>query len=380
MKLIQIDKTVKFITFIVGIMFANYCYSAEVNDLYQAEIPVTSQSTSDRNAALKQAMKAVVLKVGGQKTVLNHSVIKQAVSQYNNYLTQYQYNRKTSVGSQDVQADLYLVASFNEDKINQLFEQANLSIWGRLRPQVLVWVVEENGLERNIVADSSQSFIPQQILNFSKNRGLPLTLPLMDLDDVLSINVSDLWGRFSEPVKQMSTRYLSDALLIVRLSDSSLLNVEPSEEEACELVVCKREEQFVLDWSLISQHQVFSQSYQGQDKQALLNQVLIDVSDTIYQRYALNSELKNEYIIDVANIDDLSSFVILMSFLEDLSAVDSASLIAVQGENRRIKLNLRGSKQALLASLKLNKQLKQFVDPLAPQAVDEIPIFYWEGK
>ena len=380
MKLIRIDKIVKFITFILGMILTSLCHSVEVNDLYQADIAVSNQSSNERKVALKKALEAVVLKVGGQKSVLDNPVIKQAITRYNNYLTQYHYDRKANLTSESYNTELYLVASFNEDKINQLFAQANLSIWGRLRPQVLVWIIEEDGLERNIISDSSSSLMPSQVDSFSITRGLPLIMPLMDLDDELTINLSDLWGRFSEPVKQASARYASDTILVVRVSNSSLLRLNDEEESSCELVVCYEEDQFVLDWSLIAQHQTFSQTYQGGNKQELLGQALNDVSERIYQRYALNSDLSNDYIIDVADISDLSTLVSLMTFLEDLSSVDSATVIMVQGDNRRIKLNLRGSKQALLASLKLNKQLEQFIDPLAPPAVDDIPVFYWGQK
>lgn len=380
MKMIRIDKTVKFITFIFGMMLTSFSYGVEVNDLYQAEILVADQSLKERNAALKKALKAVFLKVGGQNSVLDNETIKKSFNRYNNYLTQYHYDRKLNTSSVESSTDLYLVATFNEDKVNQLFEQANLSIWGRLRPQVLVWIIEEDGLERNVISDSSLSVMPSQVEVFSKNRGLPLTLPLMDLDDALMVNISDLWGRFLEPVKQISARYASDTILVVRVSNSSLLSLDIDEEQACDLVVCHEKEEYILDWSLITQQQSFSQSYQGENKQELLGQVLNDVSERIYQRYALNSELSNDYVIDVANISDLPTLVSLMKFLEDLSSVDSATLMMVQGENRRIKLNLRGSKQALLASLKLNKQLEQFIDPLAPPAVDDIPVFFWGQK
>ena len=36
---------------------------------------------------------------------------------------------------------LFLLANFNEDKINQLFYDANLPLWGSLRPQVLLWLI-----------------------------------------------------------------------------------------------------------------------------------------------------------------------------------------------------------------------------------------------
>jgi len=397
MKLIQLDKTVKLLTFFLGFIICSPTFAVEVNDLYQSEVLVTSQSKTDRVAALKKAMRAVVLKVGGQESVLLNPSVKTAINRYNNYITQFHYDRKLKPNKTTgrAQTALYLGAAFNEDKINQLFQQAKLPIWGRLRPQILVWLIEEDGFNRDVLSEGAESSMPEQILSFSKVRGLPLTLPLMDLDDALTLSVSDLWGRFSEPTKQMSSRYMSDAILIIRSSNSSLLdntddqfdgggNEEKMIEENCTVVLCEQPvkvaPQYVMDWSLVSQNQLFSESYQGEDKNVLLAQVLSDVSNNIYQRYALSTGLNNEYVIDVANIAGLSDYVAVMRFLNDLSSVEAATLVEVSGDNRRIKLKLLGSRQVLLASLELNNQLKQYIDPLNVPSIDDIPVFYWERK
>lgn len=382
MKLIQLNKTVKTATLFICLLFSSLNCALEVNDLYQSKVEVKDQSLSERRAALRSAMKAVLLKVGGKEEVLKHPLLRKALTSYNSYINQFHYDRNNVSANNPNILPLSLVASFNEEKINQLFLTANLPIWGRLRPQILVWIVNENGLSRDIIADSAASTLPKQVLAFSKRRGLPLNLPLMDLEDATQVSISDIWGRFSTPVQEVSQRYLSDAVLVVRISNSSLLNDEAANNNSstCELVVCTSTQSIVMDWSLISNQQSFSQSYIGQDKTVLLEQILSDVTETVYQRYALSTDTSNSLVIDVANIGDLTSFVHVMDFLVDLSSVDTATLLAASGDNRRIELTLLGSKQALLASLALNKQLKQYIDPLAGNSVDDIPVFYWGGK
>ena len=50
--------------------------SVEVNDIYQASVAVNSQTSRDRTFALKKALAAVMLKVGGEKSVLENDLIK----------------------------------------------------------------------------------------------------------------------------------------------------------------------------------------------------------------------------------------------------------------------------------------------------------------
>ncbi len=127
--------------------------------------------------------------------------------------------------------------------------------------------------------------------------------------------------------------------------------------------------------------QVFSEQYQGEDVLLMLNDALADITDVIYQQYALSTTNSNEFQMDVSNIDSLDELIAVSEFLRELSAVESVQLVSVQGTNRRFKLSLIGSQQALLASLKLSEELNRYIDPLAgPVSKEKIAVFYWGIK
>ena len=247
----------------------------------------------------------------------------------------------------------------------------------------MIWVVEENGFERNLLSSTSSSLIPNSIDEFSQLRGLPLTMPIMDLTDLSALTITDVWGRFAQPVAQASVRYLAEAVVVIRISNNTLV-AEPDENSACQ-PLCKLEP-LTLDWSLMAdaqqeQSQLFSEQYRGENALLMLNQALADITDIIYQQYALSTTNSNEFYIDVANIDSLAELIALSEFLAELSAVESVQLVGVKGTNRRFKLSLIGSQQALLASLKLSEQLNQYIDPLAgPVDKNQIAVFYWGKK
>lgn len=377
--------------------------AVEVKDLYQASVAINSRNNTDRAIALKEALAAVMVKVGGNKSVLDNKIIKKSLIEYRLYLNQYRYQLNTVhtikpiIDNQTQTKQLFLLASFNEDKINQLFQQANLAIWGSLRPQVLLWLVNEDGLIRTIMSNSTESNLPYMVNEFSAQRGLPIMMPLMDLTDASEITLSDIWGRFEQPVKKASGRYLAEAIVVMRISNSSLLAFEPEtniEADNCGLLCTKTtltEQRYTLDWSLLGwslegEQKQFSQQYQGSGRQDLLQQGLADITELIYQHYALSTTSNNNFIIEVANIDSLATYVDVFDFLTNLSAVKSVTLLSAKGASRRFNLELLGSSNALVASLKLNKQLKQFIDPLAKfneatfnNEANEIavPVFYW---
>jgi len=368
-------------------------YSVEVKNLYNAKVEVNSQTNSERKRALQQAMGAVLIKVGGQQALLSNTTMRKGLRNASRYLTKYRYQRNAE--------KLELLVTFDENKINQLFEQANAPVWGSLRPQILLWLVEENGLRRTTVSNATKSSflnnssiqtsynLPESVDLFSTNRGLPILMPLMDLTDVNTISTFDVWGRFAEQVKNASQRYNPESIIIVRLSNSSLLPLQEETEQVENCLLCQKEAQkYALDWSFIADAQdknldkvgaqVFGDVSFGTSPNELLQEALSLISDKIYQKYALNSDDEQNYIIDVANIPSLKDFIEVERFLEQLSSVKSVKLLYASGDNRRFELALKSSGQAFLASLKLNKQLDRFVDPLAEKVVDAVPVFYWK--
>jgi len=388
--------------------------AVEVKGLYQASIAINSQNSRDRAYALKKALAAVMLKVGGGKSILDNKIIKQSLKNYRLYLSQYRYQHKTlqaanqqSNKQKSNKQQLFLLARFNEDKINQLFQEANLPLWGRLRPQVLLWLIDEQGLTRRILSNSSASNLPFMVNEFSKQRGLPIMMPLMDLIDANQIKLSDVWGRFQQPIKEASSRYLAEAIVVMRISNVSLVsldhNIEEDIESDIEINECgllcvqsqSKKQNYVLDWSLldwsfIKGQQKFSQQYIGNVPQELLQQGLADITELIYQRYALSTTSQHDVVIEVANVDSLATYVEVFDFLNNLSSVKTVTLLSAKAEARRFNLQLLGSADVLLASLKLNKKLTLFIDPLAQfnelpseksleKLEKPVPIFYWSN-
>ena len=353
------------ITLFFTLMVSFSTLAVEVTDLYQASVEVPSQSSQDRRRGIKQAMMDILIKVSGQKSIKDNTILQQAMNQPDNYFLQYRYENN--------QQALNLVVDFDQDKINQLFKQAQQPLWGSLRPQVLIWLINEEKLARNIIASSSESVFALRIKQLAKQRGLPVILPLMDLEEATNISTSEVWGRFAEPVMESSSRYQPEKIVIIRISDHSLVD---SIEAPSDCLVCQQ--QVVVDWSIIEDQQLFSQPYKGNDTNELLAQVVDDITEHIYQQYASSTSTNNEFYIDVNNINSLSQDVKLYEFLESLSSIQEVMLTQVKGQHRRFKLMVLGSKESLLASFKLSAQLTQQIDPLAANHVDDIPLFHWQ--
>ena len=115
---------------------------------------------------------------------------------------------------------------------------------------------------------------------------------------------------------------------------------------------------------MFTQGILYTQQYEGVDKVSLIGQGLSDITELIYQSYALSTTAENDFVIEVKNVTSLANDMQLFNFLNDLSAVKAVTLISAQGDVRQFKLDLIGSKASFLASLKLNNKLTQHLDNL----------------
>ena len=356
--------------------------AVEVNDLYKASVAVNSQANEQRQRATQSALANVFVKVGGKKSVLTNSLLRKALKNPSRYVSQYHYQRKD--------AKLSLVVSFNENMVNSLFKSAKLALWGSLRPQVLLWLIDEKGVTRSIISSNADNDIPSSVNNFSLQRGLPIIMPLVDANDSSQALVNPIWRYFPKRIQQASLPYAADTIVVMRISDSSLLsevdngfastqNLRQSRDSVDEIscgLLCQHEPEViaqpkVLDWRVQSQGALYAQSYQGLNKLDLINNALSDITELIYQSYALLTSAENDFIIEVKSVTSLKSDHQLYSFLRDLSSVKNVALINAQGNSRQFKLDLLGSKASFLAALKLDDKLTPFVEPGLLQASGE---------
>ncbi|NUW68201.1 DUF2066 domain-containing protein [Vibrio coralliilyticus] len=183
-------------------------------DLYQTEI-VLDQSVENADAQARvDGMKEIIVRASGDQSAVSNQVVQKALKQNSQYLSQISY------GQLDGQQTLRL--GFSAPHIRSLLSQAQLPIWPAARANLLVWLVEETQYDRNISWEHSDSPVLGQMRVEAEKRGLPLTVPVGDFDDITGAAASDLWGGFARPVGEASQRYPVDAVLVVRVQGNSL--------------------------------------------------------------------------------------------------------------------------------------------------------------
>ncbi|WP_334020795.1 DUF2066 domain-containing protein [Alteromonas sp. S015] len=198
---------ISFIAVLTHVPFINAAQRIVVNE---AQIQVEDQSQRTQQSALKKALKQVFVKMSGSTSVLDNAGVKAALSSPQSLLRSYRFAFD--------KGRTYYVAEFDQTKLSELLQREMLPLWGDRRPETIVWLAKEDEYETRLILDESlNSEVQHTLKQTAKERGVPLSLPLMDLTDNVNISTYDVWGRFVEPLRKASARYGVDNIIGARV-------------------------------------------------------------------------------------------------------------------------------------------------------------------
>lgn len=194
-------------------------WAKTVEGLYDAKVLVTSQSTNVRKQAARQALSDVLVRVSGQGWESPNQQIDRALQIADQYLYQYSYSHlePSERGQKTPAGATWLNMKFESKAVQRVIKQAGLPLWGANRPTVLMWLAVDPGAgKREVVREGSQQSVVQYIKNAANKRGIPVILPVYDLEDAMQLPVESLWGQFSDAIQEASARYGAESVLVGR--------------------------------------------------------------------------------------------------------------------------------------------------------------------
>ncbi|EKF9797761.1 DUF2066 domain-containing protein [Vibrio cholerae] len=288
-------------------------------NLYQAEVAVDPQQSNADAAARVRGMEEVIVRATGSQDALKNDAVQKALRQSNQYITQ--------ISTQQEGAQSVMRLQFSAQHIRSLLSQAQLPFWPESRSNLLVWLVEEANYDRSVSWEHADTPLLNQMKARARVRGLPLTVPVGDFDDVTGVQVSDLWGGFINPISIASQRYPTDAVLVVRAQGSE------------------------LRWTLFDQ---LANTMVGQPKapisgQASGEQAVTEMIDEISDYYArksavvVSSESSQSVLAQFSPLDSAQDFFVVENKLKRLSSVASLDILKVQGTQVTFNVHLLAS-------------------------------------
>jgi len=171
--------------------------AANVSGLYEAEVPVIDQAAATREKGVATALRVVLVKVTGDRNVASRSAIVPLLEEAQRYVQQYRYRAvspTTADGSVLPEESLELWVRFDAGTLDKRLRDLGVPIWGKQRPSTLVWLVVEDEGGRRLIGTDEESEYLSVLKERASVRGIPMLIPLLDLEDNARLKPSDVWG------------------------------------------------------------------------------------------------------------------------------------------------------------------------------------------
>ncbi|MCF7354338.1 DUF2066 domain-containing protein [Vibrio sp. CK2-1] len=197
------------IPLVASILFPLTTVAKTSVDVYHAEV-VLSNEKNARSIAWGEGLEQVLVKASGNANIADNEVVKKAMRDGSDYLAKFKYGTLNGEKSLDMQ--------YSPKQISVLLSKANASVWPKERENVLVWLVQDDNVERQVGWEQSGLDSVSALQTAAQQSGLPITLPVGDMDDLTKISAPDLWGGFPEPLAAASVRYPADSVLVLKVA------------------------------------------------------------------------------------------------------------------------------------------------------------------
>ena len=338
-----------YLSLTVLLIVASTAKAVEISDIYQVDIPVKEQSNNTRWKASLEGLKLVLVRRSGSQKILHSKETSNAYKKVTSYLQKFEYSR-TAETTDDYK---YIISLYFEPRlIDDLIKQANQPLWDNNRPVSILWLAHEeieqgSSLYRRIITENDNEIIINNLINKNSNRrGVPVILPLMDLEDSLLVSQSDVWGRFPEAIIEASKRYSVDSIIIGK--------------------VFQRNGLWYGQFTYFNQTKNISFEYQSDIVDFVYKQMFDGLAEILCEQYCVTQTVSagHELLLGIENITNFETFQKVKNYLSDLSAVRKVDVVNIHQDKILLRLSLLSNEKAVIESLSLNRRLKFIEKPV----------------
>ncbi|MCU7929191.1 MAG: DUF2066 domain-containing protein [Candidatus Thiodiazotropha sp. (ex Codakia rugifera)] len=345
----------RWLLLMVALLIAPVASAEMVENLYEAQVPVFGQSAEARASGIRKAFSRVLVKVSGDRSLLNNPDLNGLLKKAAGLIQQYRYksleSTRTDITSDS--PDRLLWVRFDERAVNRLLRESGVPVWGGTRPSVLVWMGQEEGARRGLVSPERERALKRRLNRVAGSRGLTFMWPLMDVEDRNAIQVSDLWGGFEETIRRASDRYLPDVILVGRMTQQG-------------------GNSWRGEWLLYLPDKVNRWQARADSKAALASEGLNQAADALALRFAPQqvSQGATELRLRIHGLTHLADYVLVKDYLQSLAMIEQLDLLSAGPEKVNFLVRIQGNRNALERGIQLGAVLEP-VEPHEYEVADE---------
>lgn len=282
-------------------------HAAEVDNLYQATTPVSTQQQKERDDLAPELLKQVLIKVVGNQALVSDANIDPILANAQQLVERYEYIRNNIEAADLTQPDqLSLRLSFDKNAVNSVIQKLGMPRWGKVRPDVLIWLATDiDGVQTLQGLENIPQSIFQSLQQVAEERGLPILMPLMDLQDQAALKVGDVWSLNNEAISAASERYRADEILIIKMTvsdDTAQITWQAGTDDNAQL------------WR--SEGLVDASISKGLG-------VLVDALATEYAQHSQPNDTSNMLSVEIDEVNNYSDFSKVMAYLNQIDSIEN---------------------------------------------------------
>jgi hypothetical protein len=287
----------------------------------------------------------VLIKISGARDITTAQGIEAVTENAARYVRRYHYLEKTAEAAAEAPGEakqLYIAVEFDGEALQRALREAGLPVWSANRPQVLVWLGVDSGpRDRFIVSEDNGEEIRDLLMEAAGRRGVPLILPLMDLEDRRRVTFVDISAGFTDTLSRASERYNTQTALAGHLNRG-------------------RRGDWSVEWTVLRDNVSTGWRESDVDLRQAIDSGVDGLADILASRYAHNSsggELV-QYIVAVEDIATLDDYATVLTYLEKLVFVEDVTPVSLESGQVHYRVVMRGALRELERSLGLMPSLR----------------------
>lgn len=315
-------------------------------DPYRVAVPVPDQSAAARRSAERQALERVLIRLSGDPAVAQRDEVAAAVNSAENYFVRSGYGRMRDPDLAQLHPEARWLLELEADRsgVLRLLTEAGIPAWTGHRPDVLVVIMREEPDGDRVILDP-RSDAARTLLRVGRERGLPLTVPLMDLEDQLALDPRALWAGFDDAGAALQQRYRPEAILLLRLYQDEL-------------------GRWIADWDGEVGGEIFAAAAEVEEAAAAAALLVERLAARLTARYALRLGGDADSLwLQVDAIPAVADYAGLMRYLGGVSGVRRVELVQVRDRSLLLRLDSSDEAERLLDLLRLEGRLEAQTEP-----------------
>lgn len=276
--------------------------TARAVGLYEAEVPVGSQSEAARGPALSRALAQVLGKISGDASAAGRPGVSQELRRAEQYVEHYDYRQDEGVsptGAPTFQTTL--VVRFDQDAVDGVAAALGLPVWPEPRPKPVLWLAIDDGSGPRLVG-LNQNNVVRPIMQRAVQRGYRLGLPRGNAAEQAAVGA--IWRGDTAAIARLSARYQPPMQLIGKLQRAG--------------------DGWRADWVFVDDGRVLSEwSSEERDARRAMSAGADGAADALVQRYAKVEPVgeAGNYRVAFAGIHSSDDFIRLSATLQGMAVV-----------------------------------------------------------